>query len=201
MIRITLSLLCVLLVTGCASTNITGYSDPAYTSTSYDSVVVVASNAGLEQAAKLETGICDEFSSSGTECRPFHKVFTPTRTHAPDKVFGELQSQGVGALIVLRSGGDYSSSQNIGYQSYGSASVTGSQVQGQSSSVALTAFSRQSHMRIVVVDTGTRETAWLGDAKTEGQGAVNVTDSAFLSSLTKTVAQELSASPHFSAGD
>ncbi|MDF0750268.1 hypothetical protein NLU14_08500 [Marinobacter sp. 71-i] len=199
MIRITLSLLCALLVVGCASTNITGYSDPAYASTSYTSAVVVAENAGLERASQLEGGICEEFSAAGISCRPFHSIFSPTRTHGPDSVFAELERQGVGALIVLLSGGNYSSSQNIGYQSYGSASVTGNQVQGQSSSVALTAFSRQSHMRIVVVDTGTRETAWLGDAKTEGQGAVNVTDSAFLSSLTKKVVQELSASPHFSA--
>ena len=188
-------------VAGCASTNITGYSDPAYKSTTYDSAVVVAVNAGLDRAAKLENGICKEFSSAGIACRPFHGVFSPTRSHSPDSVFNELRSQSVGALIVLQSGGDFSSSRNIGYQSYGSASYSGGQVQGQSSSVALTAFSRQSHMRIVVVDSATRETAWLGDATTEGQGAVNVTDSAFLSSLTEKVAQELSSSPHFSAGD
>lgn len=197
---IPLTLICLLALAGCASTEITGYSDPAYMSTTYESVVVIAEDVGLERAAKLEAGICDQFSSIGVACQPFHRMFSPTRPHSPDSVFQELKRQNVGAMIVLLSGGNYSSSQNVGYQTYGSASAHGNQAQGQSTTVAITAFSRRSYMRIVVVDAQTRETAWLGDATTEGQGAVNVTDSAFLSSLTEKVAQELAASPHFSAG-
>lgn len=187
----------VMLVSGCASTSITGYSDPEYRTAQYDSVVVVAENAGLERAARLEGGICEQFQNAGVTCTPFHQVFPPTRSHPADKVFPALQEKGIGALVVLLSGADQSSARDIGSQTFGSANVYGNQVSGQSSSVAITAFSRQAHARIVVVDSATRDTVWLGDARTEGSGAVNVTESAFASSLTKEAVRALMESPHF----
>ncbi|MFC4259072.1 hypothetical protein ACFOZ5_08535 [Marinobacter lacisalsi] len=186
------------LLAGCASTSITGYSDPDYRDSQYDSVVVVAEGAGLERAARLEGGICEKFQSKGITCAPFNQMFPPTRSHPADEVFTALNHKDIGALVVLLSGADQSSARNIGYQTFGSANVYGNQVTGQSSSMALTAFSRQAHARIVLVDADTRETAWLGDARTEGSGAVNVTESAFASSLTTEVVRALVESPHFS---
>jgi hypothetical protein len=52
-------------------------------------------------------------------------------------------------------------------------------------------------MRVVLVDGVSRETAWLGDAKTEGQGMVNVTDSAFNTSVSNKIVNSLLSSPHF----
>ncbi len=52
-------------------------------------------------------------------------------------------------------------------------------------------------MRVILIDSATGETAWLGDAKTEGQGMVNVTDSAFQSSLAAEVVEVLADSSHF----
>lgn len=186
---------------GCASTEIVGYSDPAFQSASYTATVVHAQNVGLAKAADLEGSICSELSAKGVDCKPFQTLFPPTRRHSADSVFRTLQQQGIGSLIILSPGGDYSSSSTFGYQSFGSASVTGNQVSASSSTIPMTAFSRQSHMRILVVDTAAREVAWLGDAKTEGQGLANTTDSAFMSSLSETVARELSATNHFSSGD
>ncbi|MCZ4284532.1 hypothetical protein O4H29_06755 [Marinobacter salarius] len=188
-------------LTGCASTEIVGYSDPAYQSASYTETVVHAQNVGLAKAADLEGDICQELSAKGINCRPFQSLFPPTRGHSADSVFQALQKQGIGSLIILSPSGDYSSSSTFGYQSFGSANAVGGQVSASSSTVPMTAFSRQSHMRILVVDAKAREVAWMGDAKTEGQGLANTTDSAFMSSLSKSVAQELSATPHFSGGD
>ncbi len=69
------------LIAGCASTNITGYSDPAYSGTEYDSTVVFASNLDLEKAADLESSICNEFSDRGVSCTTFLSLFPPTRGH------------------------------------------------------------------------------------------------------------------------
>ena len=184
-------------LTGCASTEIVGYSDPAYQSASYTSTVVHAQNVGLAKAADLEGSICQELSAKGIDCRPFQSLFPPTRSHSADSVFRSLQKQGVDSLIILSPGGDYSSSSTFGYQSFGSANAVGGQVSASSSTIPMTAFSRQSHMRILVVDASAREVAWLGDAKTEGQGLANTSDSAFMSSLSQEVARALDSSPHF----
>lgn len=193
-----LFLICILLVLcGCASTKITGYSDPAYTSKTYQSTVVFASNVGLEKAADLEGDICRNFETKGIKCIPFQLMFPPTRQHSSDTVFEKIQEKGFDSVLVLTAGGDYSSSQVFGYQSYGSATAYGNQAYGQASSYALRSYSRQSNIRAVLVDADSRETAWLGDAKTEGQGMVNVTDSAFNSSVSSKIASTLLATTHF----
>lgn len=186
-----------LLVSGCASTEIVGYTDPDFKSVTYRSTVVYARNIGLASAASLEGEICDGLAAKGVDCRTFQSMFPPTRRHSADLVFRKLQSDGVDSLIVLDPGGSHSSSSTFGYQSIGSASVIGNTVSGGSTTVPMTAFSRQSSMRVILVDTKTRNTAWIGDAKTEGQGLVNTTDSAFMSSLSKEVARALLKSPNF----
>lgn len=186
-----------LILYGCASTKITGYSDPAYASKTYRSTVVFASNVGLEKAAELEGAICNNFRSNGIKCSPFQLMFPPTRQHSADYVFKNVQEKGFDSVLILTAGGDYSSSQVFGYQSYGSATAYGNQAYGQSSSYALRAYSRQSYIRATLVDGSSREIAWLGDAKTGGQGMVNVTDSAFNSSVSSKLVSSLLATPHF----
>jgi hypothetical protein len=182
---------------GCATTKITAYSDPAYSSKQYRSVVVFASNVGLEKASELEGAICNNFQSNGIKCTPFQLLFPPTRQYSADSVFAVVSDKGFDAILTLTTGGDLSSSQVFGYQSYGSATAYGNQAYGQGSSYALRSYSRQSHMRVVLVDGVSRETAWLGDAKTEGQGMVNVTDSAFNTSVSNKIVNSLLSSPHF----
>lgn len=184
-------------LSGCASTNVTGYSDPAYASKTYQSTVIYASNSGLERAAALEGGICQRFEQRGVKCAPFRTLFSPTRQHTPESVFAGMQEKEFDSLIVLSEGGDYSASEVFGYQSYGSGTAYGNSVNVQASSYALRAVSRQSHMRVTLVDAQSRETAWLGDAKTEGRGYANVTDNAFASSLSDQVVNSLLNSPHF----
>jgi hypothetical protein len=194
---LSLTLLAALIASGCASTSITGYTDPAYEGKKYGSTIVLAEGVGLEKAARLESGICAKFTDAGIKCHPFQSLFPPTRNHEPDAVFQELRHQGFESMVVILPAGNFSASQSLGSYKFGSASVMGGQIQGQSSSVALTSFSRQSYVRLILVDAQTRDTAWLGDARTEGSGMVNVTESAFSSSLTDGAAKALMNSPHF----
>lgn len=181
----------------CAATQITGYSDPAYTSASYTNTVVFATNLGLDAASQLEGSICAELTAEEIQCFEFHKLFPPTRHFSVDDVFSALKEQSIQSLLVLSAGGDYSSNEVFGYQAYGSASTYGGQTTATSTAVPLRSYSRQSDMRLTLVDAATRETAWLGDAKTEGQGMVNVTDGAFISSIAGETANALAQSPHF----
>lgn len=189
-----------LILAGCASTEITGYSDPAYETTVYRSTMVHAPDVGLAQAADLEQGVCEEFTARGVTCRPFQSLFPPTREHSSDDIFHRLQEQNIGSVVVLLSGGSLSSQRDFAYQSFGSASMNGNRVQGQSTSVPMTAFSRAATMRVLLIDGETGETAWLADARTEGQGMVNTTASAFNSSLSKEVVETLMRSAHFEEG-
>ncbi len=112
-------------------------------------------------------------------------------------MFGTLSQRGIDSFIMLTSGGDNSSSEVFAYQAYGNASSYGGYTSAQATAVPLRSFSREGHMRVILIDSATGETAWLGDAKTEGQGMVNVTDSAFQSSLAAEVVEVLADSSHF----
>ena len=184
-------------ISGCASTKVTGFSDPAYKIESYQSIVIFASNVGLEQASELEGAMCEKFQENSVKCSPFLLLFPPTRQYTAQAVYEVLQQNGFESILVLSTGGDYSSSEVFGYQSYGSATANSNTAQGQSSTYALRSYSRQSKMRIVLIDSSSGETAWIGDAKTEGKGALSVTDSAFMSSLTSKVVSTLLESSHF----
>ncbi len=189
----------IALTVGCASTNITGYTDPAYSSKSYQSTVIFASNVGLEQASMLEGAICEKFQANGVKCSPFQLLFPPTRQYSAESVFEGLKQKGLQSIVILSAGGDNSSSQVFGYQNYGSATAYGNTAQTQSSSYALRSYSRQSDMRIVLIDASSGDTAWIGDAKTKGQGLINTTDSAFNSSVVGKVVNTLLESPHFAS--
>lgn len=184
-------------LTGCASTKITGYSDPQYSGSKYSSVVVFASNVGLEQASTLEVGICEGFKTNGIKCMPFQMMFPPTRQHSADSVYRTMAEKGYASMLILTAGGDYSSSDVFGYQTYGSATAYGNQAYGQSNTYALRSYSRQNNMRLTLLDGRSGNTAWLGDAKTEGQGMVNVTDSAFNNSIKEKVVSVLMSTSHF----
>jgi len=192
-----ISAILLIVLFGCATTKITGFSDPAYSNRTYSSTVVFASNLGLEKAAELESKICSKFMEHGTSCYSFLTLFPPTREHTPDNVFASLSERGIDSLIMLTAGGDYSSSQIFAYQAYGSAYSYGGSTSAQATSIPLRSYYRQSEMRIIVIDSATREVAWIGDAKTEGKGMVNITDSAFQSSLSTEIVRILFESPHF----
>ena len=192
-----LAAILLIVISGCATTKITGFSDPAHSNRTYSNTVVFASNLGLEKAAELESRICREFTKRGTSCYSFLTLFPPTRDHTADNVFASLSERGIESLIMLTAGGDYSSSQVFAYQAYGSGYSYGGSTSAQAISIPLRSYYRQSNMRIIVIDSATREVAWLGDAKTEGQGMVNVTDSAFQASLSTKIVRVLSESPHF----
>jgi hypothetical protein len=183
---------------GCgATTKITGFSDPAYSNQTYSSTVVFASNLGLKKAAELESKICSKFMDRGTNCHSFLTLFPPTREYTADNVFASFSERGIDSLIMLTAGGDYSSSQIFAYQAYGSAYNYGGFTSAQATSIPLRSYYRKSEMRIVVIDSATREVAWIGDAKTEGEGMVNITDNAFQTSLSTEIVRILFESPHF----
>jgi hypothetical protein len=188
-----------LLLGGCASTNITGYSDPGYTSRTYASTTALAADYGLERASEIESDMCGKFEERGVRCMPFQSVFPPTRQYAPQAVHERLANNNIESIIVLSASGDVSSSRVFGSQTYGSASYYGGSASGQATTVGLTAYSRSSRARVVVIDADTTDTAWIGDANTNGQGMINVTDGAFDSSLVSETVETLMATPHFSS--
>lgn len=177
---------------GCASTKITGYTDPAFSTTAYSNTTVLATGFGFERGAGLETRICDQFQSRGIDCTSFMSLFPPTRQYTGSEIFGALEEHNIESAIVISPRGDQSASNIFGYQSSGNATVYGNSVYGSSSTYALRSYSRQSRIRIRLFDVDSRQTAWLGDANTEGKGLLNVTDEAFDSSLASEVVSTLS---------
>ena len=185
------------IISGCASTKVTGYTDPSFSSTTYRNTTVLASGLGLERAADLETRICDAFQDQDVKCTKFTSLFPPTKRYSDAEIYSDLENRKIQSVVIVSAGGDQSASNVFGYQSYGNATAYGNSVQGSASSYAHRSYSRQSRMRVLLLDVDARRTAWIGDANTEGKGLLNVTDKAFDSSLASKIVGTLSETGRF----
>lgn len=174
-----------LFLIGCATTSITGYSDPKYKNKKYSNIIVYASDYSFEKGRMFENSLCNKFEKKGVDCVPFTALFPPTREYSKDEIYNKLNKGNAKSVLVMSFQGDVSDSKIFGYQSYGNTTY------------ANRSYNRQSSVGLRLLDTKTRETAWVGEAKTVGQGALNVGDREFNVSIINKVVSELFKTPHF----
>ena len=171
-------LLNLLLLVGCATTNVTGYTDPKFAGNAFKNVTVLAAVGNLEQNSTLESRACELFRAAGVPCAQFTIAFPPTRNYTPDQVYAELAASGAQSLLILTKESDTSSSRVVGYQSQ--AAMYGNYASG--TTVPLRARTRNSLSRVTLMDCATRSTAWLGDLETIGH-VIATDDGSFIYSL------------------
>lgn len=190
--RIAVLLLVVVLV-GCATTNITSFTDPAFKGHTFSSFVVVTPNLNLQYSSLLQRKICNSIRDKGAKCARALDMFPPTRTYNGAQVDKILKENRIGGYLVVIYGGGESQSRQVGTLSYGTANVFANTVTSYGSTVPITSFSRNDDYSIVLIDTKTFKKAWIGGAKTHAQGLVNITDNVFTSSLANEIATKLKA--------
>ena len=191
-------LLAIILATtaGCASTKMTSYSDPSFKGAKYSNFVVHTPNADLESQSLISSGVCEALVSAGARCTSALEIFPPTRHYSNDDKAEVLRSLGVDGYLLIALGGGSFSSQHLGSQSFGTTSVYGNSAATNISSVSAYSYSRREGYDLVLVDTETLLKAWIGGARTTGQGLINVTDEAFAESLGSELADSLRAAGH-----
>ncbi len=181
----------ILSLAGCATTSITGFTDPDFKNRRYTSLVVVTPNLNLEYSSLLQEKVCNAIQKVGNSCRRGLDLFPPTRTFEPDQIISILKDNHIDGYLLLTYGGGSTQSQQIGALTYGSATVFSNTISAYGSSTPVMSFSRSDGYSIVLIDTQTYKKAWVGGAKTQAQGLANITDDVFTDSLAEKVTSVL----------
>ena len=189
-------LLTALLLSACATTNITGFTDPDYRNKSYKHFVVVTPNLNLAYSSLLQGKVCKAIEARNASCARGLDLFPPTRTFDTTKILLILAENHIDGYLLLTYGGGSTQSQQIATLAYGKASVFGNTVSAYGSSTPVMSFSRSDGYSVVLIDTQSYNKAWIGGAETHAQGLANITDDVFMSSLAEKIASELSNSGH-----
>ena len=180
----------------CATTNITGFTDPDYKNKSYKNLVVVTPNLNLEYASLLQGKVCHAITLKKAACARGLDLFPPTRTYDTSGIVRVLSDNQIDGYLLVIYGGGATQTQQIGSLSYGSASVYGNTVSAYSSTTPIMSFARSDGYSAVLIDTATYNKAWIGGVRTHASGLANITDDVFTSSLATKLAAELAASGH-----
>lgn len=188
--------LVVALLSACATTNITGFTDPDYRNKLYKSLVVVTPNLNLEYSSLLQGKVCKALQVHKAFCARGLDLFPPTRTFDTSAIVQILAENKIDGYLLLTYGGGSTQSQQIGTMTYGSASVFGNTVSAYGSSTPVMSFSRSDGYSAVLIDTQTYNKAWIGGATTHAQGLANITDDVFTTSLGQKIATKLRNAGH-----
>jgi PBP1b-binding outer membrane lipoprotein LpoB len=209
--RITYLLISACLLSGCATSKITGFRDPDFTTKQFTAIVVFAQGMTLSASVEVERLICMKLAP--TPCVSGKSVLPPTRQYTADEVRKYLQPQGADAVFIIALVADQSDTRYFGTitSSWASASAIASgsmnfygntafwngaaygSASGGSVSMPVYRFSRVAFGQLGLFDRLTGNIAWRGEIRIKGQGLLNITDNAFISSATSKIAHELKA--------
>lgn len=209
--RIACLLISACLLSGCATSKITAFRDPAFATKQFTALVVFAQGMALDASVEVERLICEKVAP--TPCVSGKSVLPPTRQYTADEVEKYLQASGADAVLIIALVADQSDTRYFGTitTSSTSASATASgsmnfygntaywngaaygSASGQSVSTPLYGYSRVAFGQLGLFDRLTGNVAWRGEIRVQGNGLLNVTDSAFISSATSKIAHELKA--------
>lgn len=186
----------LVLLAGCATTNITGFTDPDYKSKVYKNLVVVTPNLNLEYASLLQGKLCQAIKMKKAGCVRGLDLFPPTRTYNTDAIVRILSDNQIDGYLLVSYGGGSTQSQQVGTLSYGTANVYGNTVSAYSSTTPIMSFTRSDGYSAVLIDTATYNKAWIGGVRTHASGLANITDEVFTTSFATKLAAELSTAGH-----
>lgn len=92
---------CLVVVSGCASTEVTGFKDPAFQNVTYHRVVVMARSGDLIHDQSAEERFVRCLSKRGVLAHPSADFFPPTREITQQEAIQRLSDEEVGALLLI----------------------------------------------------------------------------------------------------
>ncbi len=102
--RYFISLLCSILLVGCASTKMTSFKDPDYQKVEFKKILIVANTNDLGNRQKLESKMVEEFSDIGVFALESFRLFPPTRDLTDDEKVELLLNSNIDAFISISVG-------------------------------------------------------------------------------------------------
>ena len=207
-----IALVAAAVLSGCATSKVTAFRDPAFATARFKGIVVFAEGMALDAAVEVESQICAKVAP--TPCASGKSVLPPTRHYAANDVEQYLSRTGADGVFFVALVSDQSDTRYFGTMTtstasgsaYGSGTLnfygnsafwSGSaygSASGQSVSTPVYIFSRAAYGQLGLFDIASGNIAWRGEIRVEGRGRLNITDSAFISSATSKIASELKSS-------
>ena len=191
-----ITILMVLLLSGCATTDITSFTDPDFKNKKYTSYVIVTPNLNLEYSSLLQNKICTEIEKYKSACTKGLDLFPPTRDLTGEDKAKIIKENKIEGYLLVFYGGGGTESHQISNLSYGTANVYGNSVNAYGMSTPVYSFNRRDGYSLVLIDTGTFKKAWVGGANVHASGLANITDDIFTTSLSEKIAFVLNNSGH-----
>ncbi len=185
--------LIMLLMTGCATTKMQTHIDPEHRDRTYSKILVDAPNANFEFKELLITELCSGLREKSVECITKDELFPPTREYSESRFFEIIDQNGIDGWLIVGIGSGATSSQYMGSQTFGYATVYGNTISGSANSMAMYSFNRQQGYSIAMFDMETNHKAFIMEASTSASGLANITNSVFAESLANKIINEMYA--------
>gem|GEM_PF-3101077 len=202
----------LVIVSGCASANLTAFRDPAYANRQFGKLAVFTTGMYMENAMNLERQVCKKIAPD--QCVPGQLVLPPTRSYSTAEISQYLEQADIDGVLIVALGDDQSASKYLGTiatssatasatqsgtaQVYGNTVLSNSASQGTAtaSSVATPVYghSRRAHAIVSLFERRSGGLAWRGELDVSGQGELAVSDDAFIRAATNEIAAKLKAS-------
>jgi hypothetical protein len=181
------------LMTGCISTNVKGFTDDQHLNYKIKKVAVRAVNTNFHTAALLENSMIEELEDSDVTAHSYTSLFPPTRQRSNEEVNEKLLSMGFDSVMSINLGASKSSSysDNIniptGYDSAGNT---------YSTNMAIHIVRRNTSAKVRVYNVKSEKLVWVGDTYTEAGGLLYMSDESTTDSIAEDVVETLKESGH-----
>ena len=166
-------LIAISFIGGCASTNVTSFRDPSFTTKTFHRVLVVVPFADLESRTKAEAAFVERFVMYSVEGIPSIRVFMPTRTYTNEELLHLLSENRIDGVLLVTLRDAYTKQAYLPPSSltFGQASLSGNIVNYSSYTQQYGGYYISKprvryEMRLYDVLTG--NTAWVATSLTRG---------------------------------
>lgn len=180
---------------GCATTSISGYTDPSYHGFKAKSIVVFAKGFNYDIQQRIEKGVCDELVQE-VRCFPAHAVFPATRKFSQEDIFADLVNNNIDVGVIVSYGDEGHNRSVLGYTSTGRATTNYYSFSNQ----AFTTYSgttspiisntRQMSAGVAFVRVDPQETIYVGEMSTFGSD-FSISNTSFANAMVKKLSQEI----------
>jgi hypothetical protein len=166
--------LTALLMTGCASTDMTSEANPEISTHHYDTILVVGDFSSLKHRKSLESEICEDIvGDTTTKCIEANSIFFPGDTYTPEEIEEKIRSLHIDGVLTMEPTGSGTSSTYIPPTTYvtGSAYSYGNTVSGTATAHTYGGFSVHkpfASYTITLFSIVDNKMAWYATAQSRG---------------------------------
>ena len=184
----------MLLIAGCASTSITSFLDPSFSTKSFHRILIVSPFADLESRTKAESVFVERLAKFSVEGIPSIRIFMPTRTYTTEELLKLLSENKVEGVLLVTLTDAYTTQAYVPASSstYGQATLTGNTINYLSHTQQYGGYYISKprvryEMRLFDVLTG--NTAWVATSVTRGNAFARF--DTLIGSLAETTVEKL----------